>query len=92
MDNCKEESTHISKGIGTAYPCKNKAWKDGYCKVHHPNQKKSREAKLLANWEKKWAIERLGKAQVVAGEDYAEARKIAGLLTIEEAKALGAKI
>lgn len=92
MTKCKGESTRISKGIGTAWPCENKAWKDGYCKVHHPDEQKSREAKYRENWKKRWAKERLGKAQVVSSEEYAEARKQVGLLTFEEARKLGANI
>lgn len=91
-EHCKEESTHISKGIETAYPCEGKVWKDGYCKTHHPDSKKKADHRRRDNWEKKWAAERLGKANVVAGKDYVEARKAAGLLTLKEAKALGAKI
>ena len=92
MEKCKDKSTNISKGIGTEYPCENYAWKDGYCKIHHPEQKAKAQKTRWATWEKKWAIERSGKAQLVAGDDYKDARKEAGLLTFEEARKLGAKI
>ena len=92
MNLCKSETSRISKGIASPLPCQNKAWKDGYCKVHHPDQTKSREQKYRENWERKWAAERLGKATVVASDEYAEARKTVGLLTLDEARKLGAKI
>lgn len=92
MEKCKDDSMHISKGIANARRCANNAWKDGYCKVHHPDQQKEREKKHWDRWEKKWEAERLGQARVVAGEKFVEARKAAGLLTLKEAKALGAKV
>lgn len=91
-DLCKGQSTYVNKGVGTAVPCGNKVWRDGYCKTHHPGEEKANEAKKWERWEKKWAAERLAQAKNVSRDEFAEARKAAGLLTIKEARALGAKI
>lgn len=89
---CKDQTSRISKGIPASLPCGNEAWKDGYCKVHHPDEQKSREKKHWDRWAKKLEQDRIDTAKCVAGKDYVAARKAAGLLTIAEAKALGAKI
>lgn len=33
------------------YPCTRKAWKDGYCKQHHPNTVKARDEARHQKWE-----------------------------------------
>lgn len=42
-----------------SYPCKNRAWQDGYCKQHHPGLQKERRdkryAEYLANLEREKA-------------------------------------
>ncbi len=92
MTLCKGFTNRISKGIQTEWPCESEAWKDGYCKTHHPDSKKKAEQKRQETLEKKWAAERLMRAESVARPDHAEARKAAGLLTLDEARALGAKV
>ncbi len=92
MENCKEWTGRLYKGMPSPLPCQNKAWKDGYCRIHHPSQQKNIEKKKMERWEKKWEEDRIAKAQCVTGEDYKNARKISGLLTFEEARKLGANI
>ena len=36
------------------YQCQNKAWKDGFCKIHHPDTIKARRDKSAKRWEEKW--------------------------------------
>jgi hypothetical protein len=38
-------------------PCKRKAWKDGYCRQHHPDTVAARQAKQSDEWEKKYKLE-----------------------------------
>ena len=92
MALCKDITSRLSKGLPSPLPCKNNAWKDGYCKTHHPDLQKERNKKHWARWEQKWEKERIAKANSVATDEYKTARKEAGLLTLEEAKKLGAKI
>lgn len=52
-DRCKEEVVEPG-GMGFhSYRCSRKAVKDGYCKQHHPDSVKEREAKSMARWEEK---------------------------------------
>ena len=47
-------------------PCLRNAWKDGYCKQHHPDTVAARDAAAKKRFDAKWAnhpIARLGKAQ-----------------------------
>jgi len=37
------------------YQCQNKAWKDGYCKQHHPETVKAKSEARDKAWEEKWA-------------------------------------
>lgn len=43
-----------------SYPCQNRATRDGWCGVHHPDAAKKREEKQAARWQER---------------DYADARK-----------------
>ncbi len=40
---------------GSFYPhqCHRKVWKDGFCKIHHPDSVKIREEKSRKRWEEK---------------------------------------
>ena len=49
---------------GSLSQCSRKAFKDGYCKQHHPAAKK---AKALA-WNSKWEAERTARKQKLAAE------------------------
>ncbi len=49
-ERCKEQ---ISKNWSN-YQCSNKEWKDGFCKIHHPDSVKSRQEKSRKRWEEKW--------------------------------------
>ncbi len=35
------------------YNCTKPIWKDGYCKIHHPESVKAREEKSRQRWEEK---------------------------------------
>lgn len=50
---CKS-TVYQPQGFGRFYPCSFKAWKDGYCKIHHPDTVKARREKQ----EKKYEEER----------------------------------
>jgi hypothetical protein len=47
--NCKEQVFRDWHN----YPCSRKAWKDGYCKQHHPDSVKARDAERTRKWEVK---------------------------------------
>ncbi len=53
-EKCKEK-VYPNERWGSFHPhrCKNNAWKDGYCKQHHPDTAKEREQKSEARWEAK---------------------------------------
>lgn len=53
MKKCKE---HISdKTYLHYYRCSRNAWKDGYCKQHHPETVKKRREESQRKWEAKHA-------------------------------------
>ena len=35
-------------------PCKNKAWKDGYCKIHHPKERSRKQSERYNRKEQLW--------------------------------------
>lgn len=56
---CKQKVTSMN-GWHT-YGCQRSAWKDGFCKQHHPDTVAERRKKSDARWEKKqenspWAL------------------------------------
>ena len=46
-----------------SHQCSRKPWKDGYCKQHHPDTVKSREAKRTAKWDAESKRQRLEEAR-----------------------------
>jgi hypothetical protein len=40
------------------YQCSRKAWKDGYCKQHHPEEVKIKREKRQEAWNAKWELAR----------------------------------
>lgn len=48
---CKES---VWQGMAS-YRCSRKAWKDGYCKQHHPDSVAERDRKAELRREEKWA-------------------------------------
>lgn len=40
-EKCKKKAYH--SGAWNSYSCGKKAWKDGYCKMHHPDEVKRRD-------------------------------------------------
>jgi len=48
-ERCQEEVFHDLRH----YPCSRYAWKDGYCKQHHPDTVAVRQGKSQAAWEEK---------------------------------------
>jgi hypothetical protein len=51
IERCKET---VWEGMAR-YPCSRKAWKDGYCKQHHPDSVAERAEKSRLRSEAKWA-------------------------------------
>jgi len=49
MEQCKEMMMRNYE----LYRCQNKAWKDGYCKRHHPDAKAVREKASNERWKEK---------------------------------------
>jgi hypothetical protein len=49
--NCKGK-THDQKYPYPSRPCTRKAWKDGYCKTHHPEEKSKRNKDRMDGKEK----------------------------------------
>jgi len=41
------------KGGWHSYQCRHKVWKDGYCKIHHPDSVKARQELSHMRWEQK---------------------------------------
>lgn len=41
-NNCKGKSWQRDHFPYFQYPCSRKEWKDGYCKTHHPEEKRKR--------------------------------------------------
>jgi len=41
-------------GCFHGYQCTRKAWKDGFCKTHHPESVKARQEKSDAHFKEKW--------------------------------------
>ncbi len=70
-DRCREE---VLDGMGFhSHQCSRKAVKDGYCKQHHPDAVKERDAKSRARWEEKrkeepWYVLREVKEKLAAAE------------------------
>lgn len=54
------------------YPCERKAWKDGYCKQHHPDSVKARHEKRQAKWQAEFDAKRAARK---AAEDAAAKQK-----------------
>lgn len=53
-DRCNKTVYPQTKwGSFQGYPCRRKAWKDGFCRQHHPDSVKERQRKSEANWIKK---------------------------------------
>lgn len=50
MERCKKQ---FFKNWSN-YQCQNNAWKDGFCKIHHPDTVKARRDKSAKRWEEKW--------------------------------------
>lgn len=51
----KEQCNGFTKDKRYPYPkspCNNNVWKDGYCKIHHPDEKKKRHKESMDNKEK----------------------------------------
>jgi hypothetical protein len=92
MENCKEPTSRLSKGIPSPLPCGNKVWKDGYCKRHHPDNQAAIQKAYFERLNKRIHADNLRVAKHVGSDGMREARQEAGLLTFEEARALGAKI
>ena len=44
---------HIVSQGWCSHPCGKNVWKDGYCKIHHPESVAARRAKSEARWEEK---------------------------------------
>lgn len=53
MDTQEKCQKRLYRGTYYASPCKRNAWKDGYCKIHHPESVAARRAKSEARWEEK---------------------------------------
>jgi hypothetical protein len=59
------------------HQCNRRPWKDGWCKQHHPDTEKARDAKRNAKWdaerradETKWARDKERKLVLVALRDW----------------------
>lgn len=91
-EGCKEFVAYTSKAFASKLPCENKVWKDGWCKIHHPDNQARLQKSKDERARKKYHEQDVRKAKHVASYTMTEARKEAGLLTFEEARALGAKI
>lgn len=54
-EKCKQEGICESGRYGSFYShrCKKNAWKDGYCKQHHPEEKKKRAITRELKWKEK---------------------------------------
>lgn len=50
VERCKEDVMPTT-GFPRPHRCHFKAWKDGYCKIHHPDSVKVREEKQRARYE-----------------------------------------
>ena len=50
---CKREVYPNERwGAFHPYQCSRKIWKDGYCKIHHPDTEAEREKKRTEKWER----------------------------------------
>lgn len=58
MERCKQS---IMKGYAL-YQCSRKAWKDGYCKQHHPDTVKVLQEESERKWREKYDTSPLTKA------------------------------
>jgi len=43
----------LYRGTYHSLPCKRNVWKDGWCKIHHPETVAARIAKSEARWKEK---------------------------------------
>lgn len=87
-ERCKE-SVYPSDRDGSFYPhqCERKAWKDGYCKQHHPDSVKERNEKARQRHEQRW--EQRNRLEQKQYDDYAKAYHAAAMAEIrKEVKAL----
>jgi septal ring factor EnvC (AmiA/AmiB activator) len=58
-DRCKQRVPDGGRSVGF-HRCSFKAWKDGYCKKHHPDTVKKRRAKSDTKYKLEWKIRDLG--------------------------------
>lgn len=53
-ERCKERVFPNERwGVFHPHQCSRRAVKDGFCKIHHPDEKKAREEKAHAAWREK---------------------------------------
>jgi len=53
-DRCQEKVPGEGRfGCFHWHQCKKKVWKDGYCKIHHPDSYTERQAKSALAWQRK---------------------------------------
>jgi hypothetical protein len=54
VERCKEQVSGEGR-FGSFYPhrCSKPIWKEGYCKIHHPESVKIRQEKSKERWEEK---------------------------------------
>lgn len=84
---CKECIMYDRARLGTVQ-CSNKTWKDGLCKVHHPDNARAIAARKAARLDAIFKRDDLAKAECVASPRMTEARAAVGLLNKEEADTL----
>jgi hypothetical protein len=48
QEKCQRQ---LYRGTYHSSPCKRNVWKDGYCRIHHPETVAARHAKREARWE-----------------------------------------
>ncbi len=56
MKNCKKIVHHGYLGLGTS-PCSKSAWKEGFCKIHHPDSVKARRDKQAKKFQDSRALQ-----------------------------------
>lgn len=68
---CKQTGIPESGKYGSFYhhSCIRNAWKDGFCKQHHPEEVKKRAKAQELRWEEKQKNSPLGRLQVVVAEN-----------------------
>lgn len=58
MEKCKE---HVSNDGWHWYNCRKPIWKDGYCKIHHPESVQKRIEKSIEKEKEKYELSPLGR-------------------------------